>query len=250
MRISQLAERAGVPASTLRFYDEAGLLPAERSPAGYRLYGQDALDRLGFIGAAKHLGLALEEISELLEVWESGACFEVKAELHPRIEAGLVQAEARAAELSAFIGQLRRALEHLDALPDRAERCDPQCGFLAPHHAEPGRPVDLPTPAVTRPDVEAWRGAPVACSLTAGEYGERVQAWRRAVADAERRTIPGGLRLSVPAERAGTLAALCAQEQRCCPFFDFHLHFDGPVLHLEVRAPSQARELLDQLLSD
>ncbi|WP_244318556.1 MerR family DNA-binding transcriptional regulator [Streptomyces brevispora] len=50
MRISQLAERSGVPATTLRFYETAGLLPAERTPAGYRLYGQDAVDRLAFIG--------------------------------------------------------------------------------------------------------------------------------------------------------------------------------------------------------
>ncbi|MFF0009795.1 MerR family DNA-binding transcriptional regulator [Streptomyces tibetensis] len=34
MRISQLATRSGVPATTLRFYESAGLLPAERTPAG------------------------------------------------------------------------------------------------------------------------------------------------------------------------------------------------------------------------
>ncbi|MGA6160644.1 MerR family transcriptional regulator [Stenotrophomonas sp. NPDC087984] len=53
MRISQLAERTGVPATTLRFYDDAGLLSAGRSPIGYRLYGEDAVARLTFIGAAK-----------------------------------------------------------------------------------------------------------------------------------------------------------------------------------------------------
>lgn len=57
MRISQLAEHCGVPAPTLRFNESAGLLPADRSPAGYRLYGEDAVERLAFIGAAKHLGL-------------------------------------------------------------------------------------------------------------------------------------------------------------------------------------------------
>ncbi|MER8161341.1 MerR family transcriptional regulator [Streptomyces sp. NPDC094472] len=43
-RISQLAERAGVPATTLRFYEGAGLLPADRTPAGYRVYGEDAVE--------------------------------------------------------------------------------------------------------------------------------------------------------------------------------------------------------------
>jgi hypothetical protein len=56
---------------------------------------------LGFIGAAKHLGLALEEISELLGVWQSGACFEVKAELHPRIEAILPAAALNLIRLDA-----------------------------------------------------------------------------------------------------------------------------------------------------
>ncbi|WP_097986784.1 MerR family transcriptional regulator [Streptomyces sp. f150] len=132
MRISQLAERSGVPATTLRFYESAGLLSADRTPAGYRMYGEDAVDRLAFIGAAKHLGLALEEIGELVGVWEAGACRDVKADLRPRISARLAEAEARAAELAAFTASLRGALAHLDALPDRAGRCDPECGFLAP----------------------------------------------------------------------------------------------------------------------
>jgi DNA-binding transcriptional MerR regulator len=51
MRISQLAERSGVPATTLRFYESAGLLPADRSPAGYRLYGEDAVERLALRGS-------------------------------------------------------------------------------------------------------------------------------------------------------------------------------------------------------
>ena len=41
MRISQLATRTGVPATTLRYYESAGLLPAGRTAAGYRVYGQE-----------------------------------------------------------------------------------------------------------------------------------------------------------------------------------------------------------------
>ncbi|WP_373305270.1 MerR family transcriptional regulator [Streptomyces roseolus] len=65
MRISQLAGRSGVPATaiTLRFYESAGLSPADRSPAGHRLYGEGAVERLAFVGAAKHLGLPLEEVA-------------------------------------------------------------------------------------------------------------------------------------------------------------------------------------------
>lgn len=65
VRISQLAERAGVAASTLRFCESEGLLPAERSEAGYRLYDGISVQRLGFIRAGKRVGLPLEEIRDL-----------------------------------------------------------------------------------------------------------------------------------------------------------------------------------------
>ena len=71
-RISQLAERTGVPATTLRFYEQSGLLPAGRTPAGYRVYDETAVDQLAFINSGKMMGLALDEIGELLQVWQSG----------------------------------------------------------------------------------------------------------------------------------------------------------------------------------
>jgi DNA-binding transcriptional MerR regulator len=155
MRISQLATRSGVPATTLRFYESAGLLPAERTPAGYRLYGEDAVDRLAFISAAKHLGLPLEEIAELLGVWQARACQEVKADLRERVVARIEEAERRAVELAAFTASLHRAVEHLDELPDREDRCDPQCAFL-------GRiPTGAPAPSV-QPSAAAGRVLPPA----------------------------------------------------------------------------------------
>src|SRR5699024_9455688 len=89
-----------------------------------------AIERLAFIAAAKHLGLPLDEIGELLTVWETGACKEVKADLRPRIAARLDEAQQRIAELTAFTTSLDAALDHLDALPDRDQPCDPHCGFL------------------------------------------------------------------------------------------------------------------------
>ncbi|MER7815798.1 MerR family transcriptional regulator [Streptomyces sp. NPDC096153] len=244
MRISQLAEHCGVPATTLRFYESAGLLPADRSPAGYRLYGEDAVERLAFIGAAKHLGLPLEEISQLLAVWESGACADVKADLRPRVEARIADAEVRAAELASFTATLHRALDHLDALPDRPGRCDPECGFLTPT-AHRARPVDVPLSRSSQAaDAERWRTAPVACSLSADGIGERTTQWQQLTGGAVRKAIPDGLRLSLPASRAGDVAALAAAEQQCCPFFDFRLHLDGRLLHLEVRAPADGSGLL------
>ena len=67
MRIGELAKRASVSTATLRYYEELGLIsPAVRTAAGYRVYGCDALGRLGFIKRAQSLGLSLQEIRRLV----------------------------------------------------------------------------------------------------------------------------------------------------------------------------------------
>jgi MerR family copper efflux transcriptional regulator len=249
MRISELAERCGVPTSTLRFYETAGLLTADRTPAGYRVYGDAAVRRLDFIGAAKSLGLPLEEIAELLAVWEAGACAEVKADLQPRVVARLAEAERRAVELAAFTGTLRAALAHLDALPDRAEPCGPECAFLMPAEPEPEPGPELEAEPEPELEAERWRTAGVACSLSGEAMQERGEEWRSALAGATSRQIPDGVRLTLPIERVTVLAGLAAAEQECCPFFDFRFHLDGPELHVEVRAPAEGAELLADLFA-
>lgn len=87
----------------------------------------------------------------------------------------------------------------------------------------------------------------MACSLTGDDLGDRVAAWREVLDGAVRAEFAGGVRVTLPAERAGAVAALAAAEQRCCPLFDFRLHLDGPVLRLEVRAPTDGAGLLAEL---
>jgi MerR family copper efflux transcriptional regulator len=251
MRISQLAKRSGIPATTLRYYEDTGLLPAGRTAAGYRVYGDDAVERLRFISAGKHLGLALADIRELLTTWEAGTCAQVKASLRPRITARLAQAAQRAAEIQAVTTTLHGALEHLDMLPDRAGRCGPGCGFPAGAAAGRGSAERVLSPAreAVRHEAERWSTQPVACSLPDGDRAGRAAAWREALEGAARTAIPGGLRLTLPASRAAAIAALAAAEQDCCPFFGFCLRFDGPALHLEVRAPADAADLLAGLFT-
>ncbi|MDQ2815741.1 MAG: MerR family DNA-binding protein [Actinomycetota bacterium] len=114
----------------MRFYESAGLLPPGRTAAGYRVYGEDAVERLGFITAAKRLGLPLEEIAGLLRVRADGSCAQVRDSLRPRLAARIAEAEQRAGELAAFTAALHAARDHLDALTDRDGRYDPECGFL------------------------------------------------------------------------------------------------------------------------
>lgn len=73
MRIGSLAERVGVNPTTIRYYEEVGLLrEPDRTPAGYRDYDEAALARLSFIKSAQSVGLTLGEVREVLELRERG----------------------------------------------------------------------------------------------------------------------------------------------------------------------------------
>jgi DNA-binding transcriptional MerR regulator len=135
MRISELAERSGVPATTLRFYETIGLVSADRTSAGYRDYDASAVDRLHVITEAKRLGLTLDDIGGLLATWTSGSCATTKADLRPRLTARLLDAQLETATLIARGGAVQVMLAHLDTLPDSDEACGPDC--VMPSRPEP-----------------------------------------------------------------------------------------------------------------
>lgn len=65
--IGQLARAAGVPTTTLRYYERMGLLgPEDRSAGNYRLYTEQSLRRLKFIRAAQSIGFSLQDVKTLL----------------------------------------------------------------------------------------------------------------------------------------------------------------------------------------
>lgn len=67
MRIGQLADRLGLNPKTIRYYEGIGLLPEpERTPSGYRVYGEADLERVTFIKSAQRLGITLDEVREIL----------------------------------------------------------------------------------------------------------------------------------------------------------------------------------------
>lgn len=73
LRIGQIAERVGLTPTTLRFYEDAGLLrPDARTESGYRLYRETAVERLKFVRSARALGLGLDDIRRILEVTDQG----------------------------------------------------------------------------------------------------------------------------------------------------------------------------------
>ncbi len=73
MRIGELAEATGTTTKTLRFYEEAGLLPpTHRASNGYRDYGPDAVTRLDFIRRGRAAGLTLAQIREVIDIRDTG----------------------------------------------------------------------------------------------------------------------------------------------------------------------------------
>jgi len=109
--IGKLAKQAGVPVSTVRYYERAALLqPDSRSDGNYRLYGPDALSRLQFIRAAKGVGFTLEDITVLLSVQDGhrAPCEEVEQLIGHRLD----ELEHHLADLK----QVKKALTSLGSL--------------------------------------------------------------------------------------------------------------------------------------
>src|SRR5258707_6492500 len=73
MRIGEVAGRAGVPAKTIRFWEDQHLLPAPaRTRSGYRDYDPAILERLAFIRQAQAAGLTLEHIRQVVDIRDGG----------------------------------------------------------------------------------------------------------------------------------------------------------------------------------
>ena len=117
MRIGEAAAQAGVPAKTIRFWEDQQLLPPPaRTPAGYRDYDRAILERLAFIRNAQAAGLTLEHIRQVLGIRDGGQppCVHVT---------GLIA--RRLAEVEARLAELTRTRAQLMALAERATAQDP-----------------------------------------------------------------------------------------------------------------------------
>jgi len=66
LTIGEVAERSGVATSALRFYEDKGLIQAERNDAGHRRYPRAVIRRVAFIVFAQRIGLSLDEIGDEL----------------------------------------------------------------------------------------------------------------------------------------------------------------------------------------
>lgn len=97
MTIGEVSRRSGVPATTLRYYEQIGLLSAPARVSGQRRYGEAVLARLGVVGLCKSAGFSLEEIALLF------------ADDAPGRPASRVLALAKLAQIDAQLETLSRA---------------------------------------------------------------------------------------------------------------------------------------------
>ena len=236
LRVSELAERAGVAPSTVRFYERAGLLsPPRRAANGYRVFDESALDELSFIRRAKGIGMSLEDIAGLLAAWPVGECRSLQARLRAFLAGRIGQVHQQVAELGMFERQLRAVLDRLSARDPDPERCGKGC--ICETALDPA--LD-----------EATEGpGPWGCSLDRDELATRVSQWKAlaAAATSAERTADA-VRMVLPAgpEMIATVTALCAAETACCGQTRFLLDITAGQMILTAEAPGTPG-LLDAL---
>ncbi len=118
MNIKDVAERSGLPAKTIRYYEDIGLIRPLRSANGYRSFRESDLHKLAFLARARSLGFSIEDCRTLLALYEdrSRASSDVKAVA----EAHLHKIAEKIAELRAMEATLSHLVQSCagDGRPD------------------------------------------------------------------------------------------------------------------------------------
>jgi MerR family copper efflux transcriptional regulator len=247
LKIKEVAERSGFSTATLRYYEDIGLMPPpERTPAGYRVYTEQAIARLAFIARAKQLGCSLDEISDLAAAWDGGSCGPVQDRLRSVVAEKLAETQGRMVELTTLTAELQQAAAALERhRPDGP--CDERCGCTSdPAGEQPAQARAITFVSKRAADTEA---APIACTLGAESLRGRLDDWNALLAHVERRdAIEGGVRLTFGASTpTAELMRLASAEQDCCQFFTFAITIDARGIALEVTAPHDALAVVQAL---
>lgn len=107
MNIGTASQKSGLPPKTIRYYEEIGLIRADRRMNGYRDYSEKDVRRLHFVHRARDLGFSVEECRQLLSLYDDET--RESAEVKAIAETKLKEIENRIAELTS----LRNSLRHL-----------------------------------------------------------------------------------------------------------------------------------------
>jgi DNA-binding transcriptional MerR regulator len=109
MRIGQLALRTGTRASTIRYYEQIGLLPApKRIEGNHRHYDHADVERLGFIRRCRALGFSLEQVHQFARIAQSGG--RATGQCQQIVQARLSSVRARISEMKTVEARLAELL--------------------------------------------------------------------------------------------------------------------------------------------
>jgi MerR family copper efflux transcriptional regulator len=118
MNIGEAAAATGLPAKTIRYYEDIGLIKPARAGNGYRAYGSPDIHRLAFVQRSRSLGFTIDECRTLLSLYEDKerASADVKALAVDKIR----EIDRKLAELESLRGTLKALADHChgDDRPD------------------------------------------------------------------------------------------------------------------------------------
>ena len=106
MNIGEVAERSGLPAKTIRYYEDIGLVRPQRSGNGYRAFRETDLHKLAFLGRARALGFTIEDCRTLLSLYEDES--RESAQVKAIAEEHLTEIDAKIAQLQSMRTLLSR----------------------------------------------------------------------------------------------------------------------------------------------
>jgi Cu(I)-responsive transcriptional regulator len=118
MNVGAAARRAGLPAKTIRYYEEIGLIQPARAGNGYRSYSGQDIHRLAFLKRARTLGFSIDDCRQLMALYQDRS--RASADVRQIAAAHVATIEEKLRELQAMRATLQELVHacHGDERPD------------------------------------------------------------------------------------------------------------------------------------
>ena len=123
VRIGELAAMTDLTPQTIRYYEDVGLLgPSKREGKGHRQYGKEAVARLSRIGVLKSLGLSLEEIRDVIDLYsEDDTGIQGKRKVLTLLQTQEKEVVEKIAALKGFLAEIRTNIKRMESYIEDAK---------------------------------------------------------------------------------------------------------------------------------